>query len=122
MKQFACLWCGAGFRPRATGGSAQRFCSAPCRRAFDTACRIYAATEVNAGRLPVSTLRIALDQRARCVERDLGPRHPQAPGEPETHDAGLHGPSAGNFEYRPPAVEALEDTLKRVLKPEGSVY
>ncbi len=70
----------------------------------------------------MSELRTALEQRARCVERDLGPRHTQAPGEPETRDAGLHGLSAGNIKYRPPAVEALEDTLKRALKPEGSVH
>ncbi len=117
MTQIACLWCGTGFRPRASGGSPQRFCSTPCRRAFETACRVYAGAEVNAGRLTVSTLRMALEQRARCVERGLGPRHPQAPGEPETRDAGLHGPGAGDIEHRPPAVEVLEDTLKRVLKP-----
>ena len=43
----------------------------------------------------------------------------QAPGEPETHDA---SPRVGNIEYHPPAVEALEDMLKRALKPEGSIY
>lgn len=122
MIQIACLWCGTGFRPRATGGSPQRFCAAPCRRAFDMACRIYAAMEIDAGRLSVSTLRMALEQRARCLERGLGPRHPQAPGEPKTCDTGLHRPSAGKIECRPPAVEALADTLKRALKSEGSVY
>ncbi len=72
-----CLWCDLEFQPRTTGGSAQRFCSTPCRRAFETACRVYAGAEVNAGRLSVSTLRMGLEQRARCMERDLGPGHTQ---------------------------------------------
>ena len=70
----ACLWCTTGFEPRANGGSPQRFCSPQCRRAFDTACRKYAMTEVYAGRLPVSELRMALRQRARCSESRLGLR------------------------------------------------
>ena len=68
----ACLWCGADFEPRATGGKPQRFCQPVCRRAFDAACRLYAASEVEAGRLPVSSLRLALEQRARCLGRDMG--------------------------------------------------
>ncbi len=76
-----CLWCSAAFEPRTSGGSPQRFCSAPCRRIFDIACRKYAMTEVYAGRLPVSELRVALRQRARCSESRLGLR---APGAPET--------------------------------------
>ncbi len=64
-----CRWCGAAFELRASGGSRQRFCSSRCRRAFDSACRIYAAREVDAGRLRVSDLRTALQQRARCAQR-----------------------------------------------------
>ncbi len=82
-----CLWCNAAFEPRASGGSPQRFCSALCRRAFDTACRKYAAAEVEAGRLQVSALRMALRQRARCSESRLGlratPGAPKAPTRPD---------------------------------------
>ena len=38
-----CTWCGTEHEPRSNGGRPQRFCSAPCRRAFETACRIWAA-------------------------------------------------------------------------------
>ncbi len=41
-------------------------------------------TEVYAGRLPVSELRMALRQRARCSESRLGLR---APGAPKTNGA-----------------------------------
>ena len=68
MEAQACTWCGEAFPPRTTGGSAQRFCSAPCRRAFDTACRAYASARVDAGRVTVAELRRALEQRARCPE------------------------------------------------------
>ena len=78
-----CLWCEGEFEPRASGGSPQRFCSAPCRRAFDTACRKVGAAEIEAGRLQVSELRMALRQRARCSESRLGLR--ATPGAPEAH-------------------------------------
>ncbi len=71
MTDMDCLWCGTEFEPRSNGGKPQRFCSAPCRRAFDTACRVYAAAEVEASRLPVSALKMALEQRARSLGRDL---------------------------------------------------
>ncbi len=65
-----CTWCGTAYEPRSNGGSAQRFCSTPCRRAFDSACRIWAAAEYEAERVSIFTLRTALYQRARCVESD----------------------------------------------------
>ena len=81
MTGAACPWCSATFEPRTTGGSPQRFCTAPCRRAFDTACRVYAATEIHTGRLPVSALKMALGQCARWLERDPRLKRPQAPAE-----------------------------------------
>ncbi len=54
-----CLWCETGFEPRASG-TQHRFCHSACRRAFDTACRKVGAAEIEAGRLQVSELRIAL--------------------------------------------------------------
>ena len=59
-----CTWCGTAYEPRSNGGSAQRFCSAPCRRAFDSACRIWAAAEYEAERVSIFTLRTALYERA----------------------------------------------------------
>ena len=85
MSGAACLWCVETFVPRVTGGSPQRFCTARCRRAFDAACRIYAATEIHTGRLPVSALRAALEQRARWLQRDLRLGWPQAPVAPGSH-------------------------------------
>ncbi len=68
-----CTWCGTAYEPRSNGGSAQRFCSAPCRRAFDSACRIWAAAEYEAERVSIFTLRTAFYERARCVEGDPPP-------------------------------------------------
>ena len=65
-----CTWCGSQYEPRNNGGRPQRFCSAPCRRAFETACRIWAAQEYEAERLSIFTLRTALYQRARSLQRD----------------------------------------------------
>ena len=74
-----CTWCGTAYEPRSNGGSAQRFCSAPCRRAFDSACRIWAAAEYNADRVSIFALRTAFYERARCVESDLASERGKAP-------------------------------------------
>ncbi len=66
-----CLWCETGFEPR---GKQQRFCQPTCRRAFDTACRMVGAAEIEAGRLQVSEIRMAPQQRARWPESRLAPR------------------------------------------------
>ncbi len=60
-----CTWCGTTYEPRSNGGSAQRFCSAPCRRAFDSACRIWAVAEYDAERVSIFQLRTAFYERAR---------------------------------------------------------
>lgn len=52
----ACGWCGAAFAARASGRR-QRFCSPACRRDFFATARAWAAAEIEAGRLPVATLR-----------------------------------------------------------------
>ena len=66
-----CLWCDQPYMPRTNGGKPQRFCSKDCRQDFYGACRDWAAAEVEAGRVSVSTVRTARNERARCVERDL---------------------------------------------------
>ncbi len=73
-----CTWCGSEYEPRSNGGSAQRFCSAPCRRAFDSACRIWAAAEYDAERVSIFALRTAFYERARCVESDPASEGSQA--------------------------------------------
>ena len=60
-----CLWCGAAFARRATGGTAQRFCSGRCRQAFHTAARRYVAREIDEGRLDIPALRKVQEQHAR---------------------------------------------------------
>ncbi len=74
-----CTWCGTAYEPRNNGGSAQRFCSAPCRRAFDSACRIWAAAEYDAERVSIFTLRTALYQRARSLQRYPASASPDTP-------------------------------------------
>ena len=74
-----CIWCGSPYQPRHNGGSPQRFCSSPCRRAFESACRIWASQEHEAGRVSTSTLRMARQQRARCLESDPAPERGNAP-------------------------------------------
>ncbi len=79
-----CNWCGTEFEPRPDGGSTQRFCAAPCRRTFDSACRIWAAQEYEAQKVSIFELRTALQQRARSLGRDLAPEgaHPLYPLRP----------------------------------------
>ena len=70
-------------------------CSAPCRRAFDSACRIWAAAEYDAERVSIFALRTAFYERARCVESDPASEGSQAPktekrtGEPLAAVVGL---------------------------------
>ena len=86
-----CLWCEAQFEPRASGGKRQRFCSKDCRQDFFTACRDWAVGEVEAGRISMSTVRMALQQRARCVQHDLGPARPRPPGKSRRRPDGALG-------------------------------
>ena len=53
----SCAWCSHPFRPRATGGHAQRFCRPVCRRAFDAAGRRWVADAISGGTLTVAALR-----------------------------------------------------------------
>ncbi len=86
-----CTWCGTAYEPRSNGGKRQRFCSAPCRRAFETACRIWAAAEYEAERVSIFELRTAMYQRARSLQRDLAPERGKAPKTGERPDGALRG-------------------------------
>jgi hypothetical protein len=52
-----CLWCGRSFRPRATGGSAQKFCSTGHRQEFWIAARRWTMRAIDAGLLSVDCLK-----------------------------------------------------------------
>src|SRR5437868_6966575 len=74
-----CLWCGRAFTTRATGGSAQRFCSTEHRKAFWTAARRWTMraieTGLSFGRLPEGYS----GERTRCenalwIGRGTSPR------------------------------------------------
>src|SRR6266849_3961414 len=52
-----CLWCGRAFMSRATGGSAQRFCSTEHRKAFWTAARRWTMRAIETGLLSVDCLK-----------------------------------------------------------------
>jgi hypothetical protein len=56
-----CLWCGRTFTPRATGGSAQKFCCTGHRQQFWIAARRWTMRAIEAG-LPEGVSR----ERARC--------------------------------------------------------
>ena len=86
-----CTWCRTEFEPRNNGGSEQRFCSAPCRRAFDSACRIWAAAEYDAERVSIFALRTAFYERARCVESDPASERDKAPETGTRTDGPLTG-------------------------------
>jgi hypothetical protein len=52
-----CLWCGRAFIPRATGGSAQKFCSTRHRQDFWIAARRWTLMALDAGLLSVDCLK-----------------------------------------------------------------
>src|ERR1051325_10950017 len=52
-----CVWCARAFRPRATGGSAQRFCCLEHRKAFWTAARRWTMRAIETGLLSVDCLK-----------------------------------------------------------------
>src|SRR5437879_1405209 len=54
-----CLWCGRAFQSRATGGSAQRFCSTGHRQAFWIAARRWTMRAIETGLLSVDCLKAA---------------------------------------------------------------
>ncbi len=86
-----CTWCGTAYEPRSNGGSVQRFCSAPCRRAFDSACRIWAAAEYDVERVSIFALRTAFYERARSLQRDPVPERGKAPETGACTDGALAG-------------------------------
>jgi hypothetical protein len=70
-----CLWCGRQFRPRTTGGSQQRFCSAEHRHEFSTAARRWAVTAIERRVIPVEAFRatLASAHADRCLFCGAGP-------------------------------------------------
>lgn len=52
-----CLWCGADFERRTTGGKVQRYCSTVCRRAIERAARAWAIARVERGETSVEEIR-----------------------------------------------------------------
>src|SRR5205814_6302944 len=54
-----CLWCDRAFKPRKTGGSAQRFCCLAHRKAFWTAARRWTMRAIETGLLTVDCIKTA---------------------------------------------------------------
>src|SRR5688500_4114148 len=65
--QRTCLWCSTVFRPRASGGTRQRFCSRRCRGEFHDCARRWATAEVDAGRLTPTQLAKAAKRSINAV-------------------------------------------------------
>jgi hypothetical protein len=61
-KDARCLWCGRDFKPRSTGGSAQKFCCTGHRQQFWIAARRWTMRAIEAGLLSVDCLKAS--QRA----------------------------------------------------------
>ena len=61
-----CDWCDRPFLPRRSGGRAQRFCLAVCRRAHDAAARARGRAEIESERTTVAGVVGGPGQRARC--------------------------------------------------------
>ena len=54
-----CLWCGRAFTPRATGGSAQKFCCSGHRQQFWIAARPWTMSAIEVGLLSVDCLKVS---------------------------------------------------------------
>jgi hypothetical protein len=52
-----CSWCDRLFRPRQSGGRAQRFCRPRCRRAFHCAARAWALDAIARGALTIADIK-----------------------------------------------------------------
>jgi hypothetical protein len=90
-----CFWCGCGFSPRHTGGSAQRFCSPACRHALDLAGRRWVADALAEGRLTVRDLKASSTACAPVTSANEGARgHGPQTGVRMT-DSGLNSPPVG---------------------------
>jgi hypothetical protein len=61
----ACPWCGRTYRPRRTGGQAQRFCGTSCRRALHSAARTWALDAIASSVLTIADIRSVA--RATCA-------------------------------------------------------
>jgi hypothetical protein len=72
-----CLWRGRAFRPRETGGSAQKFCSTGHRQAFWDAARRWMMRAVETGLLSVDFLKG--NQRSVYAARGVFQSQEEAP-------------------------------------------
>jgi hypothetical protein len=75
-----CLWCDRTFTPRATGGSAQKFCCTGHRQQFWIAARRWTMRAIEVGLLPLGRLPKGVShERARCLRGIPGPKEPPMP-------------------------------------------
>lgn len=74
MNPIRCPWCDRPFEPREKGGTPQRFCSAPCRSEYHTACRQLGDQLVSLGIVAMPELK-STDARllAKLVKADILP-------------------------------------------------
>jgi hypothetical protein len=72
-----CLWCGRTFTPRATGGSAQRFCCTGHRQQFWIAARRWTMRAIEVGLLLGRLLEGVSRERARCLKGIPRPEIPR---------------------------------------------
>ena len=75
-----CSWCDRLFRPRQSGGRAQRFCRPRCRQALHAAAQAWALDEIAAGRVTVADLKNGLPATRALLPGTLSPSPvPEAP-------------------------------------------
>jgi hypothetical protein len=77
----SCYWCDRPFRPRQTGGRAQRFCKMSCRRAFHAAARRWALDAIGAGMLTIDHIRKGVPTKVYVAGDGIGAAELTKPGE-----------------------------------------
>jgi hypothetical protein len=62
-----CLWCSEEFTPRASGGRAQKYCSASCRKSLHREARRWAIARIEDGTLPVAVIRAGFNSNVNVA-------------------------------------------------------
>jgi hypothetical protein len=114
MEPPTCPWCDRRFRPRRTGGRAQKFCRPLCRQAFHAAARAWALRAIAIGAVPVADMRNGA--AATCALLPGATSTAAVPQAPPRH-CERHGP-AEEILVLPDELGALLGDILDALSPE----
>ena len=96
-----CSWCDRAFRPRQSGGHAQRFCCPSCRRAFHAAARNWVLAGLAAGHIAISDVKNGLPATRALPGAPISP--------PPTHEGPPQQPASAEEQ------ECLSDDFRQLL-------